>query len=63
MEPQIRFCTSADGTRIAYATAGEGPLLFYVNGWPGHLGVEWESQCGRTRSGGSGRLLEGLGPQ
>jgi len=24
MEPQIRFCTSADGTRIAYATLGEG---------------------------------------
>ena len=27
MEPQIRFCTSADGTRIAYATVGEGPAL------------------------------------
>jgi class 3 adenylate cyclase len=25
MEPQFRFCTSADGTRIAYATYGEGP--------------------------------------
>jgi class 3 adenylate cyclase/pimeloyl-ACP methyl ester carboxylesterase len=27
MEPQIRFCTSAAGTRIAYATMGQGPLL------------------------------------
>jgi len=26
MEPQIRFCTSADGTRIAYATYGEPGL-------------------------------------
>jgi len=30
MEPQFRFCTSADGTRIAYATYGEGPPLLYV---------------------------------
>jgi class 3 adenylate cyclase/pimeloyl-ACP methyl ester carboxylesterase len=27
MEQQIRFCTSADGARIAYATMGDGPLL------------------------------------
>jgi len=27
MERQIRFCISADGTRIAYATVGEGPPL------------------------------------
>ena len=33
MEQQIRFCTSADGTRIAYATLGEGPPLVYITGW------------------------------
>ena len=33
MEPQIRFCTSADGTRIAYATMGEGPPLLHVDTW------------------------------
>ncbi len=34
MEPQIRFCTSADGTRIAYATMGEGPPpLVFVPNW------------------------------
>ena len=27
MEQQIRFCTSSDGTRIAYATVGQGPAL------------------------------------
>jgi class 3 adenylate cyclase len=29
-EPQFRFCKSADGTRIAYMTYGEGPRLLYV---------------------------------
>ena len=38
MEPQIRFCTSADGTRIAYATFGDRnlPPLVAFNGW-GHM--------------------------
>jgi class 3 adenylate cyclase len=31
MEPQFRFCTSADGTRIAYATFGSGSPLLYAN--------------------------------
>jgi class 3 adenylate cyclase len=30
MEPQFRFCTSADGTRISFVTYGEGPPLFYA---------------------------------
>ena len=42
MEPQIRFCTSADGTRIAYATLGEGPPLVQVGPWGGDVGREWE---------------------
>ena len=33
MEPQIRFCTSADGMRIAYATMGQGPPFVVVTGW------------------------------
>jgi len=38
MEQQIRFCTSADGTRIAYATYGDTPgvPLLSVSGW-GHI--------------------------
>ena len=27
MEPQIGFCTNADGARIAYATLGQGPVM------------------------------------
>ena len=37
MEPQIRFCTSADGTRIAYATTGEGPPMVFLPGWMGTI--------------------------
>lgn len=47
MEQQIRFCKTSDGVRIAYATAGEGPPLVYVCGWPQHLEVEWESPLSR----------------
>ena len=42
MEQQIRFCTTSDGVRIAYATVGEGPPLVYATGWPVHLELEWE---------------------
>ena len=33
MEQQIRFCTTSDGVRIAYATAGEGMPLVFVPAW------------------------------
>ncbi len=33
MEPQYRFCTSVDGTRIAYGTYGDGPPLIFANTW------------------------------
>jgi class 3 adenylate cyclase/pimeloyl-ACP methyl ester carboxylesterase len=43
MEPQIRFCTSADGVRIAYATLGEGPPLVQVGPWGVDVGRDWGS--------------------
>ena len=33
MEQRVRFCTTTDGVRIAYATVGEGPPLMVVSGW------------------------------
>jgi pimeloyl-ACP methyl ester carboxylesterase len=36
---EIRYCTAADGTRIAYATMGVGPPLVKVPNW---FGVEYE---------------------
>lgn len=34
---EIRFCKSRDGTRIAYAVAGEGPVLVWAQHWVHHL--------------------------
>lgn len=38
---QVQLCTAKDGTRIAYATAGEGPPL--TGHWLNHLEYDWES--------------------
>jgi pimeloyl-ACP methyl ester carboxylesterase/DNA-binding CsgD family transcriptional regulator len=40
---QIRFCTSRDGTRIAYAKAGSGPLLIWIAHWAHHLQLDREN--------------------
>ena len=39
----IRFCHSADGTRLAYAIAGSGPPLVKASNWLNHLEFDWES--------------------
>lgn len=44
---QIRFCTSADGVRIAYATSGTGPPLVKVGTFMTHLELDWESSVWR----------------
>jgi pimeloyl-ACP methyl ester carboxylesterase len=36
-EQDIQFCTAADGTRIAFATAGQGPPLVKAANWLTHL--------------------------
>jgi pimeloyl-ACP methyl ester carboxylesterase/DNA-binding CsgD family transcriptional regulator len=40
---KIRFCASADGTRIAYAMCGNGPPLVWVQLWTHHLELDWQS--------------------
>src|SRR6266571_745473 len=47
MEQEIRYCTAADGVRIAYATAGSGPRLVKAANWLGHLEFEWRSPVWR----------------
>jgi len=47
MEQQIRFCSSFDGTRIAYATAGSGPPLVMLTNWLSHLEFDWDSPVWR----------------
>src|SRR2546422_11019677 len=39
---EIRFATSADGTRIAYTTFGSGPPLVEVPRWA--QTIEWNSR-------------------
>jgi pimeloyl-ACP methyl ester carboxylesterase/DNA-binding CsgD family transcriptional regulator len=44
---QLRFCTSADGVRLAYATLGKGPPLVKAPNWLSHLEYEWKSPLWR----------------
>ncbi len=44
---QIRFCTSRDGTRIAYATCGAGPPLVWAANWVHHLELDWDGPVWR----------------
>jgi pimeloyl-ACP methyl ester carboxylesterase len=44
---EIRFCTAADGTRLAYATSGAGPPLVKAANWLSHLDYDWESPVWR----------------
>ncbi len=53
MEPRIRFCTSADGTRIAYATVGENPGLVVTPG-------SWESSSFVLEEDVGGRFFRAL---
>lgn len=39
----IRYVTTSDGTRLAWAEAGEGPLLVKAANWLTHLEYEWNS--------------------
>ena len=39
----IQFCTSSDGTRIAYARAGSGLPVVKTGNWMNHLEYDWES--------------------
>lgn len=43
----ISFCIAPDGTRIAYATAGEGPPLVRTGNWITHLDYDWDNPVWR----------------
>jgi serine/threonine protein kinase/pimeloyl-ACP methyl ester carboxylesterase len=45
---EVRFCTTSDGYRIAWAEAGSGePAIVRVLGWFTHLELEWRSELAR----------------
>jgi pimeloyl-ACP methyl ester carboxylesterase/DNA-binding CsgD family transcriptional regulator len=43
MQQNIRFCTAADGIKLAYATSGTGSPLVMSATWLTHLERQWES--------------------
>jgi DNA-binding winged helix-turn-helix (wHTH) protein/pimeloyl-ACP methyl ester carboxylesterase len=44
---EIRYCTTADGVGLAYATTGSGPPLVKASNWLTHLDFEWGSPIWR----------------
>ena len=44
---EIRYCTTSDGVRVAYATTGNGPPLVKASNWLTHLDFEWGSPIWR----------------
>jgi pimeloyl-ACP methyl ester carboxylesterase/DNA-binding CsgD family transcriptional regulator len=47
MNQDIRFCTTADGVRLAYAVSGAGPPLVMSSTWLTHLEHQWRSLAWR----------------
>ncbi len=47
LDQEIRVARAADGVRIAYAVAGEGPPLVKAANWLNHLEFDWESPVWR----------------
>src|SRR5262245_46998320 len=52
MNQQVRFCTSSDGVRLAYATSGSGPPLVRAPHWFTHLEHDWNNPAMRPWSAG-----------
>jgi DNA-binding winged helix-turn-helix (wHTH) protein/alpha-beta hydrolase superfamily lysophospholipase len=44
---EIRYCTTSDGIRLAFATIGSGPPLVKASNWLTHLDFEWGSPIWR----------------
>jgi pimeloyl-ACP methyl ester carboxylesterase/DNA-binding SARP family transcriptional activator len=43
----IRFCSTPDGVRLAYAESGDGPPVVKASNWLTHLDYDWESPVWR----------------
>src|SRR5262247_3808149 len=44
---RIRYVRSTDGVKLAWAEAGEGPVMIKAANWLTHLEYEWESPVWR----------------
>jgi pimeloyl-ACP methyl ester carboxylesterase/DNA-binding winged helix-turn-helix (wHTH) protein len=43
LRQEVSFCRAADGTRLAMAAVGSGPVLVKTGSWLNHLEFDWES--------------------
>ncbi|HUE47199.1 MAG TPA: alpha/beta fold hydrolase, partial [Aestuariivirgaceae bacterium] len=43
----VRFCTTREGVRLAYAVSGSGPPIVKAANWMSHLRFDWESPIWR----------------
>ncbi|WP_206447744.1 alpha/beta fold hydrolase [Agrococcus sp. KRD186] len=55
-DQELRFCTAADGTRLAWATHGSGPPLAIASCWLSHLTHDWQSPVWRHFLTALGRI-------
>ncbi len=55
---RVRFCTSGDGTRIAYAVSGSGRPLVRAGHWLTHLEHDWQSPVWRPMLDALGQRFE-----
>lgn len=42
-QQHVRFCASADGTQIAWASVGNGPSVLRAPHWINHIEYEWQN--------------------
>ena len=42
MEQCVRFVTTSDGVKLAYAVSGDGPPLLKTANWLNHLEFDWQ---------------------
>jgi pimeloyl-ACP methyl ester carboxylesterase/DNA-binding CsgD family transcriptional regulator len=47
MNQDIRFCTTTDNVKLAYAVSGDGPPLLMPSTWLSHLEHQWKSLAWR----------------
>ena len=48
LPPQkVRYCAARDGTKLAFATTGEGPPLVKTANWLNHIEHDWDSPLWR----------------
>jgi hypothetical protein len=55
--PQIHFCKSSDGLRIAYAQDGRGPAMIEVAKWLNHVEYDCLNRMVRSCPHCGGRMF------